>query len=84
MVSVKLFGLFRIDTGIKRFECEAASVKELRTKLLEEAKRLNPDTNITSKDIDGCIILVNGSAAGKSSGLKDGDEVTLMSPVCGG
>lgn len=84
MINVKLFGLFRIDTGIKKLECEAECVRDLYPKLLEEAKRLNPDTKITSKDIDGCIIMVNGETAKKSSKLKDGDEVTLMSPVCGG
>jgi len=84
MVKVKLFGLFRLDTGIKEMDAEAACVKELYPALLEEAKRKKPSTRITAKDIDGCIILVNGKAAKKNSPLKDGDEVMLMSPVCGG
>lgn len=84
MVKVKLFGLFRLDTGIKEMEAEASCVKELYPLLLEEAKKKNASTKITSKDIDGCIILVNGKAAKKNSPLKNGDEVMLMSPVCGG
>ena len=84
MVKVKLFGLFRLDTGIKEMEAEAACVKALYPLLLEEAKRKNPAVKVTAKDIEGCIILVNGKAAKKNSPLKDGDEVMLMSPVCGG
>ena len=84
MVKVKLFGLFRLDTGIKEMDAEAACVKELYPLLLDEAKKKNASTKITAKDIDGCIILVNGKAAKKNSPLHDGDEVMLMSPVCGG
>lgn len=84
MVRIKLFGLFRLDTGLKELRLEADSVKELYPLLLAEAKRLHPDTKITDRDIDGCIVMVNGRQGKKSSPLKDGDEVMLMSPVCGG
>lgn len=84
MVNVKLFGLFRLDTGIKELDAEAASVKELYPVLLAKAKEKNPDTTITSKDIDGCIVVINGKQSKKSAKLRDGDKVMLMSPVCGG
>lgn len=84
MVNVKLFGLFRLDTGIKELDAEAASVKELYPVLLAKAKEKNPDTTITSKDIDGCIVVINGKQSKKSAKLRDGDQVMLMSPVCGG
>lgn len=84
MVKVRLFGLFRLDTGIKELELEAATVAQLYPLLLAEAKRVHPDTRITAKDIDGCIIIINGKNGKKSSKLHDGDEVMLMSPVCGG
>ena len=84
MVTVKLFGLFRLDTGLKTLSVEANSVKELYPILLAEAKKARPDTKITAKDIDGCIVAINGKQARKSSLLKDGDQVSLMSPVCGG
>lgn len=84
MVKVKLFGLFRLDTGIKELEAQANSVKELYPILLAEAKKVNPTTMITAKDIDGCIVVINGVQSKKSSKLYDGDEVYLMSPVCGG
>ena len=84
MVSVKLFGLLRLDTGLKTLEAEAKSVKELYPILLAEAKKARPDTRITAADIDGCIVVINGKQGKKSSPLTDGDQVSLMSPVCGG
>ena len=84
MVKVKLFGLFRLDTGIKELEAEVSCVKDLYPILLAKAKEINPNTKITSKDIDGCIVVINGRQCKKSSALKDGDTVMLMSPVCGG
>lgn len=84
MVTVKLFGLFRLDTGIKEIKAEANTVSDLYPILLKEAKIKNPKTTITAKDIDGCIVVVNGVQSKKSTKLKDGDIVMLMSPVCGG
>ena len=34
--------------------------------------------------MDGCIVMINGVQGKKSSKLAPGDEVMLMSPVCGG
>ena len=84
MVKVKMFGLFRLDTGLKEINAEASSVKELYPILLAEAKKAKPNTVITAADIDGCIVMINGKQGKKTSRLKDGDEVYLMSPVCGG
>ena len=84
MVNVKLFGLFRLDTGIKELDAEVSCVRELYPVLLAKAKEVNPKTKITAKDIDGCIVVINGKQSKKSAALKDGDKVMLMSPVCGG
>ena len=84
MVHVKLFGLLRLDTGLKGLDAEAATVRDLYPILLAEAKRAKPSTKITAKDVDGCVVLINGKQGKKSSRLKDGDQVMLMSPVCGG
>ena len=84
MVNVKLFGLFRLDTGLKELSAEAGTIKELYPVLLAEAKKVNPATKITAADIDGCIVVINGKQCKKSAKFKDGDEVWLMSPVCGG
>ena len=84
MVKVKLFGLFRLDTGLKELSADVQTVKELYPVLLEEAKKANPATKITAADVDGCIVVINGKQCKKSAKLSDGDEVWLMSPVCGG
>ncbi len=84
MVKVELYGLFRLDTGIKSLEANASTVKDLYPILLEEAKKVDPKTKITAKDIDGCIVVINGKQSNKRAKLKDGDKVMLMSPVCGG
>lgn len=84
MVKVKLFGLFRLDTGLKELQLEAGSVKELYPLLLDAAQKAKPATTVTAADIDGCIVMINGKQGKKSSKLRDGDEVMLMSPVCGG
>ena len=84
MVNVKLFGLFRLDTGLKELSAEAGTVKELYPVLLAEAKKVNPATKITAADLDGCIVVINGKQCKKSAKFQDGDEVWLMSPVCGG
>ena len=84
MVNVKLFGLFRLDTGIKEFDAEVSSVKELYPILLAKAREKDPETKITAKDIDGCIVIINGKQSKKSAKLSDGDKVMLTSPVCGG
>ena len=84
MVHVQLFGLFRLDTGIKEMDADVKAVKELYPILLDKAKEINPNTTITAKDIDGCIIVVNGVQTRKTAKLSDGDQVMLMSPVCGG
>ena len=84
MVHVKVFGLLRLDTGIKEMDAEASRVRDLYPLLLAEAKRLKPETKVTAKDIDGCIVVVNDKQTGKHASLKDGDTVMLMSPVCGG
>ena len=76
MITVKLFGLLRLDSGIKERQLEAKNVKEI----LEALAKLG----IPKKDLDGCIILVNGSSANKRTKLNSGDMVVLMSPVAGG
>ena len=84
MVHVKLFGLLRLDTGLKELDAEAATVAELYPILLAEAKKVKPTTTVTARDVDGCVIMINGKQGRKSSRLRDGDQVLLMSPVCGG
>ena len=76
MITVKLYGLLRLNSGIKERQLEAATVKEAFALLSGEG--------IPRKELEGCIVLVNGNSASKRTKLADGDTVVLMSPVAGG
>lgn len=76
MITVKLYGLLRLDSGIKEKQMEAATVMQVLDTLA--------DCGIPRKDLNACVILVNGTSASKRSKLRDGDTVVLMSPVAGG
>ena len=76
MITVKLYGLLRIESGIKEKQTEAATVKEVLEQLAA--------CGIDRKELNGCLILINGNSANKRSKLTDGDTVVLMSPVAGG
>ena len=76
MITVKLYGLLRLESGIKEKQMEASDVKEVLEVLAE--------CGISKKDLNGCVVLVNGNSANKRSKLTDGDTVVLMSPVAGG
>ena len=76
MITVKLYGLLRIESGIKEKQLEAATVKQVLDALAA--------CGIPRKDLNGCVILINGSSANQRSKLIPGDTVVLMSPVAGG
>lgn len=76
MITVKLYGLLRIESGIKEKQLDVSNVKAV----LEALENLG----ISRKDLNGCVILINGNHAGRRSKLNDGDTVVLMSPVAGG
>ena len=76
MITVKLYGLLRIESGIREQKLEAATVKEVLQAL--ESLGIDP------RDLSSCVILVNGSSANKKCKLTNGDTVILMSPVAGG
>ena len=76
MITVRFYGLLRLDSGIKERQLEAGTIKEVYTQLTE--------LGLSRKELDGCVILVNGKPASKRQKLQDGDTVQLMSPVAGG
>ena len=78
MITVKLYGLLRLDSGIRELDLEAATVAELYTRLPEKVDR------ITKKDLESCVLLVNGKVSSRRTKLTDGDVVQLMPPVAGG
>ena len=75
MITVKLFGLVRLETGIKELQVDAANIRELK----KEVSRYIP-----KEKINGCVLLVGSKQANNFTKLKDGDQVMLMPPVAGG
>ena len=84
MVSVKLFGTFRLDSGIKELELDVSSIKKLLPLIMDEVKRRDPETELTIKDLKGCIFSLNGKQVGINTKLKDGDVLYLVPAVAGG
>ena len=76
MITVKLYGLLRLDSGIKERQLEAATVLQV----LDHLQSLG----ISRKDLNGAVILVNGECSNRRKKLNDGDVVQLLSPIAGG
>ena len=76
MITVKLYGLLRINSGIKERQMDAASMKDVWNDLMMQG--------ISKKELNSCIILINQKSANKKSKLTDGDVVQILSPVAGG
>ena len=76
MITVKLYGLLRLDSGIKELQVDANSVNALLLRLQEYG--------LKKSDLSGANILVNGEFSSKRTTLKDGDTVQLFPPVAGG
>jgi len=75
MITVKVFGLVRLETGIKELQIEAENVKELKKALTR---------SIPEEMAKGCVLLLNGKPVNRFTKLKDGDQLMLMPPVAGG
>ena len=75
MITVRLYGLVRLETGIKEVQVETANVRALKKALTG---------HLPEEKIKGCVLLVNGRQATRFTKLKDGDQVILMPPVAGG
>ena len=51
MITVKLYGLLRIESGIKEKQFQATSVRDVLRQLEE--------CGIPAKELSGCVILIN-------------------------
>lgn len=78
MITVRFYGLLRLDAGVREMHLEAAAVPELYTQISGQNPR------ITKKDLEGCVLLINGKASNRRAKLIDGDVVQLLPPVAGG
>ena len=84
MITVKLFGTFRLDSGIKEMQVEAKTVKDIYPIVMDEVLRVNPNTTLTMADVKGCIVSIDGVQVGVRTKVKDGDVVFLVPAVAGG
>lgn len=84
MVTVKLFGTLRVDSGVKEFSAEAENVRELYPLILQEIRTEKPDSNVTEKTLRACLVAVNGKQVSPRTKLQDGDTVYLFLAVAGG
>ncbi len=78
MITVKMFGLLRLESGIKELQLEADTMKQVYAFLLASSDKLN------KADLESCLVLINGTEGNHKSKLNDGDVVIFMSPVAGG
>ena len=76
MITVRLYGLLRMESGIRECSLDATGMKEVLAHLTE--------LGISPKELKGCVIFVNGKSADRHRKLQAGDVVQLMSPVAGG
>ena len=76
MITVKFYGLMRLESGIKELQIEAGNLKELYARLQE--------AGLDKQNLKGCCVLVNGTAAGRKTVLNHGDVVQMLPPVAGG
>ena len=84
MITVKIFGTFRLDRGLKELQADVKNARELYPIIMEEVKRLDPDTTLTIKDVKGCILSRGGRQISPGTRLKDGDVIHLVPAVAGG
>ena len=79
-VTVKLFGVFRVDTHTPSIRLEADKLKDVFPAL--QNKLGDMDSGLQFKD---ATVYVNGeSCRKKSRPLCDGDEIWMLSPASGG
>ena len=84
MVTVKIFGTLRLDSGIKELSVRAGTVKELLPLIADEMKKQNPSLDISVKDLKSCIMSVNSKQVTLKTVLSDGDVLFMLPAVGGG
>jgi len=83
MITVRVYGVLRLDSGVKELKTEAKTVPEVFKAVYEESRRIKPDSCVTLKTVKGCMVIVNGKKVKNNADLRDGDELMLV-PSSGG
>ena len=84
MVTVKLFGTLRLETGVKELAAEAETVMALYPLIVREIRAAKPDCAVTEKTLSGCLVAVNGVRVNPRTRLRDGDVVYFFPAAAGG
>lgn len=79
-VTVQVFGVYRVDSGVKEYVAEANTVNDVFTSL--NYLSVVPDSNINFNN--AAVFLNNKKCGNKKTKVKDGDVVWIMSPAGGG
>ena len=80
-VTVKLFGVYRVDTHIAQTEINAEKLSDL----LEELNNIATGEHKSSIAFADATVFINGvNCKKKRQKLSDGDEIWLLSPASGG
>ena len=92
-VTVRLYGVLRVDTHLAKEEIEASKLDDIFALLnrkvdaiyeenVKEKPSLEHPEKLSFKD---AIVYINGDrCAKKNKALKDGDDIWLLSPASGG
>ena len=78
MITVKFYGLLRIESGVKELMLQAETVKELCDIIPKVCSAISP------ADLKSCVAIVNGKRVNGRKKLNDGDIVQFFSPAAGG
>ena len=92
-VTVRLYGVLRVDTHLAKEEIEASKLDDIFVLLnrkvdaiyeenVKEKPSLEHPEKLSFKD---AIVYINGDRCSKkNNALKDGDDIWLLSPASGG
>ena len=92
-VTVKLFGVLRVDTHLAKEEIDAGKLEDIFDllnrkvdEIYQEHKKMNSSLKAPDKlSFKDAVVFINGKrVSGKHYRLKDGEEIWLMSPASGG
>ncbi|MBQ6380029.1 MAG: MoaD/ThiS family protein [Clostridia bacterium] len=88
-VTVKLFGVYRLDTHLATAQIEAQKLNELlellHAQIAQKAQQEGTTEQIKDLSFKDATVFINGERCRKSrQKLSDGDEVWILSPASGG
>ena len=84
MVTVKMFGTLRLETGVKELAAEAETVMALYPLSGRQIRAAKPHCAVAEQPLRGCLVAVNGVRVNPRTRLRDGDVVYFFPAAAGG